>query len=94
MEYEVYENGQLVNNYQQYLLVDGAFDFFVKVDLKRKPGTTNSTISISTHTNSTKTAHVVSKVQWAHSTAAPVPKYTQLKITSHTHHLSPLGIMM
>ncbi len=89
--FAVVENGMLCADYSAYLTVGGAFNYFVEAEIKRKPGLTNSTVAISVFRDASKAAPVDTIIQWAHTTAAPVPKYTQLMTQSHTYQLSAVG---
>ena len=40
----VLENGQQTASFSKYLRVTGVYNYFVALDIKRKPGTTNSVI--------------------------------------------------
>ena len=89
--FAVVENGMESKEYEAYMTVGGAFNYFVVVDLKRKPGLTNSSVTITAYRDTSKAAPIDTIIQWAHTTAAPVPKYSQLMIQNNTYHLSAVG---
>lgn len=87
----VQENGEVSKNFSSYLNVGGSVNYFVLVELRRKPGTTNSSIQVKAFTSSDMTKQVAIGLQWAHTTATPHPKYTPIAFQGETYHLSPLG---
>jgi hypothetical protein len=60
----VNENNQPSASFQNFVKVSGQFNFYVCIDIQRKPGTTNSSIAITTFSKSDRTIAIGSKCKW------------------------------
>lgn len=87
----VQENGEPSKGYSNYLNVGGTINYFLLIELRRKPGTTNSSIQVKAFTAPDMAKQVAISLHWAHTTATPHPKYTPIAFQGETYHLSPLG---
>ncbi len=85
----VIENDKLANSYQSYLSVSGQFNFFVAVDLKRKPGTSNSNISITAFSRPDRAIAIGVNYKWEQLDGEY--KY-DLSMTANFYQLSPRDI--
>ncbi len=84
----VLENDKLTNNFQKYLTVTGTFTFFVCVDIKRKPGTSNSSISIATFAKADRKIAIATKCRW--NLVAAEGDYP-IHNSGNSYQLSPRG---
>lgn len=82
----VIENGQVSGSFQDYLQVTGSYNYFVCVDIQRKPGTTNSSISITTFSRADRSIAIGSKCKWFLRTSDS--KY-DLHMTANFYQVSP-----
>jgi hypothetical protein len=88
----VLENGVQSGNYSKYLKVSGNFNYYVCVELKRKPGTTNSSISITTFGKNDRKIAIASKNSWSQATSQSQQVYP-LNLTANFYQLSPRGTL-
>lgn len=82
----VVENNQPSSNFQSYLKVSGQFSFYVCIDIQRKPGTTNSSVSITTFSKPDRTIAIGSKCKWFLMTSSG--KF-DLNMTANYYQCSP-----
>jgi hypothetical protein len=85
----VIENGQLSNNFQEYIQVSGAFNYFVCIEIKRKPGTTNSSIAITPFSKPDRNLAIAAKYRWLQ--ISNEAQYN-LNMTANFYQLSPRDI--
>ena len=85
----VIENGQLANTFQHYVEVSGSFNYFLCIEIKRKPGTTNSSIALTPFSRADRNIAIAAKYRWLQ-----LGKETQynLNMTANFYQLSPRDI--
>lgn len=88
-QYCVIENNRESNSYHGYLKVTGDFNFFVAIDIKRKPGMCNSNISLSAFSRSDRMIAIGVKYRWRQIDGQD--KY-DLNMTANFYQLSPRDI--
>ena len=84
-------NGLETPNYQEFLKVSGNFNYFVCIDIKRKAGTTNSSLSITAFTKSNRNIAIAVKYRWFHIGSNPLSDRTPIEKTANHYQLSPKG---
>ena len=85
----VIENDRPATGYQSYLSVSGQFNFFVAVEVKRRPGTSNSNISITAFSRADRAIAIAVKCRWEQIDGEY--KY-DLNMTANFYQLSPRDI--
>lgn len=87
----ILENGLPTTGTPKYIKVSGLHNYYVVVDIKRKPGTTNSSVIVKTYTNSTRATPVHVAHNWSHANVVTNPNSSIMAMNDDTYHLSPLG---
>ena len=85
----VIENDKASNNYQSYLSVSGQFNYFVAVEVKRKPGTSNSNISVTAFSRADRSIAIAVKFKWEQIDG---DFNYDLNMTANFYQLSPRDI--
>jgi hypothetical protein len=89
----VLENGQQTASYSKYLKVTGVYNYFVALDIKRKPGTTNSVIQAQCYTNSSRSSEVHVAYNWSHTSSTDNTRQSTIPVNTSFYQLSPMGIL-
>lgn len=84
-------NGLESSNFQEFLKVSGDFNYYVCIDIKRKAGTTNSSLSITAFTKADRRIAIAVKYRWFHLGANPLTDRFQIDKTANHYQLSPKG---
>lgn len=84
-------NGAETSDYQGFLQVSGTFNYFVCIEIKRSPGTTNSSIVVTAFTKSNKNIAIAVKYQWFHMGANPLKDRSGLNRQGSHYQLSSIG---
>lgn len=87
--YCVVENGQLSNNFRNYIKVSGSFNYFACIEIKRKPGQTDSSISITCFSKPDRTIAIAASFRWLQNTQ--FGQYN-LNMTANLYQCSPRDV--
>lgn len=85
--FEYVENSVRKSAIPKHIRVFGKFNFHVRVEVKRKPAKTDSSISVSTYTKAGKKEGLLTTYRWYHVT--PDSERFDLGITANNYELSP-----
>lgn len=87
--YCVLDNGERLSGNPPYIKVHGNFNYYVCIDLKRKPGTTNSSITIDCFSKEDRRIAIASKYKWFQTSKGSPNR--PLNITTNFYQISPRG---
>ena len=89
--YCVVENDKRLAGVPEYISVSGSFNFYVCIEIKRKPGTTNSSISVTCFTKEDRRIAIASKFKWYQAVENMPSSAKQLNLTANFYQVSPRG---
>lgn len=87
----VIENDTRLSGIPKYISITGNFNCYVSVELKRKPGTTNSSITINCFTKEDRKIAIAAKLKWFQGLQGKPESNRQINLLSNFYQISPRG---